>query len=219
MTLQRNDPCPCGSGAKYKACCLKMDKARAHLARSSVDVGSAVSADTLPYAFWKRWSSACVRSEHGLLYELMWPEGEMRQRVGSWESFFDALSGTFLPAEPSWRLVKIKLDEMNAWLLLEQEVEKSRQHHCDLALLHLYRTVDGYRVRNILRQEQCERLSFAAFGMDTVEDAVNARIASGWQRPDLADRQEEEEAAGEDEKLDSEDRANEATLVSETEAL
>ena len=22
MTAQRNDPCPCGSGAKYKRCCL-----------------------------------------------------------------------------------------------------------------------------------------------------------------------------------------------------
>ena len=24
MKIGRNDPCPCGSGKKYKACCLKM---------------------------------------------------------------------------------------------------------------------------------------------------------------------------------------------------
>ena len=26
MTVKRNDPCPCGSGKKYKACCLEKDK-------------------------------------------------------------------------------------------------------------------------------------------------------------------------------------------------
>jgi hypothetical protein len=29
----RNDPCPCGSGIKYKKCCLPADEAREALAR------------------------------------------------------------------------------------------------------------------------------------------------------------------------------------------
>ena len=34
-TLGRNDPCPCGSGKKYKKCCLEKDEAeRAALARA-----------------------------------------------------------------------------------------------------------------------------------------------------------------------------------------
>jgi hypothetical protein len=28
-TLRRNDPCPCGSGKKYKHCCLKKEEAQA----------------------------------------------------------------------------------------------------------------------------------------------------------------------------------------------
>jgi hypothetical protein len=30
MKTSRNDPCPCGSGRKYKACCMGRDQARAH---------------------------------------------------------------------------------------------------------------------------------------------------------------------------------------------
>jgi hypothetical protein len=30
MKTSRNDPCPCGSGKKYKACCMGRDQARAH---------------------------------------------------------------------------------------------------------------------------------------------------------------------------------------------
>ncbi len=30
----RNDPCPCGSGRKYKHCCLEKDEANARAARA-----------------------------------------------------------------------------------------------------------------------------------------------------------------------------------------
>ena len=30
----RNDPCPCGSGRKYKHCCLEKDEAKARAART-----------------------------------------------------------------------------------------------------------------------------------------------------------------------------------------
>jgi hypothetical protein len=30
MKPQRNDPCPCGSGKKYKKCCLPKDRDQAH---------------------------------------------------------------------------------------------------------------------------------------------------------------------------------------------
>ena len=30
MNVGRNDPCPCGSGKKYKRCCLAQDEATEH---------------------------------------------------------------------------------------------------------------------------------------------------------------------------------------------
>jgi hypothetical protein len=32
----RNDPCPCGSGKKYKHCCLKKDEAAEHEALAAI---------------------------------------------------------------------------------------------------------------------------------------------------------------------------------------
>ncbi len=32
--IGRNDPCPCGSGKKYKQCCLAKDEAKARAARA-----------------------------------------------------------------------------------------------------------------------------------------------------------------------------------------
>ncbi len=34
MTAARNDPCPCGSGRKYKQCCLDKDEQAAREARA-----------------------------------------------------------------------------------------------------------------------------------------------------------------------------------------
>ncbi len=36
-TVGRNDPCPCGSGKKYKHCCLEKDEALAREARAKAD--------------------------------------------------------------------------------------------------------------------------------------------------------------------------------------
>jgi len=37
----RNDPCPCGSGNKYKRCCLEKDEAAAAAARAKLDTSRA----------------------------------------------------------------------------------------------------------------------------------------------------------------------------------
>jgi hypothetical protein len=45
----RNDPCHCGSGRKYKHCCLQKDEAKAAAARAkAVKAAAAQPADTAP---------------------------------------------------------------------------------------------------------------------------------------------------------------------------
>jgi len=39
----RNDPCPCGSGQKYKRCCLPQDEAAAHAAARAAAATSAMA--------------------------------------------------------------------------------------------------------------------------------------------------------------------------------
>jgi hypothetical protein len=42
--LGRNDPCPCGSGKKYKQCCLAKDEEKARAARAKAAAEAPVPA-------------------------------------------------------------------------------------------------------------------------------------------------------------------------------
>jgi hypothetical protein len=47
--LGRNDPCHCGSGRKYKQCCLDKDEARERAARAkAVEAAPAASTEAAP---------------------------------------------------------------------------------------------------------------------------------------------------------------------------
>jgi len=47
----RNDPCHCGSGKKYKSCCLGKDEAAERAARAkAVDAATAATAEAAPTA-------------------------------------------------------------------------------------------------------------------------------------------------------------------------
>jgi hypothetical protein len=43
--LGRNDPCPCGSGKKYKQCCLGKDEEKARAARAKAAAEAPVAAE------------------------------------------------------------------------------------------------------------------------------------------------------------------------------
>jgi tetratricopeptide (TPR) repeat protein len=45
----RNDPCPCGSGHKYKRCCLPRDEAAAVAARAAAPAGAVDAAPPPPF--------------------------------------------------------------------------------------------------------------------------------------------------------------------------
>lgn len=51
MTIGRNDPCPCGSGKKYKKCCaVKRDSALSGL-NAAIRMKGGVSFDPIAYAY------------------------------------------------------------------------------------------------------------------------------------------------------------------------
>src|SRR5207249_234995 len=48
MKVGRNDPCPCGSGKKYKKCCLEKDQAAERAQRVVARSAATASEDWLP---------------------------------------------------------------------------------------------------------------------------------------------------------------------------
>jgi tetratricopeptide (TPR) repeat protein len=66
--IGRNDPCPCGSRAKYKHCCLRKEKE--HQSDSSSDS---------PDEGWRRQLAACVEQIEDTFATTGWQQGMARQ--------------------------------------------------------------------------------------------------------------------------------------------
>jgi hypothetical protein len=50
----RNDPCPCGSGKKYKQCCLGKDEAKERAARKKAEAEAPVPTEAVEAAHAER---------------------------------------------------------------------------------------------------------------------------------------------------------------------
>lgn len=190
--IQRNEPCPCGSGKKYKNCCMRKDEAKAQLSKQTYDVRNVIGPNTTPYMFWKRWSVACNRNEFGLVHDMLLPGGQLSERFKTADDFFVNLNEIGLPYEERWTLDAIKLMETGKCMFLCHRVDSDNKNADVVAsLMTLQRTDLGYRVENIERKI-CKRegqfsLDFSVFGVQSAFGDYNDKLKSGWTRPDLTD--------------------------------
>ena len=188
---QRNDLCACGSGKKYKNCCMRKDEAKAQLSKQQYDVRRVIGAETTPYMFWKRWSAACGRNEFGLVYDMLLPDGDLANRFSSAEDFFAGLNKIGLPYEGRWNLDGIKLTETRCMFLCHRTDSEDKNADVICSLMTLQRTDMGYRVENIERKV-CRpgndfAITFDLFGVKSAHGDYTRKLQSGWVRPDLTD--------------------------------
>ena len=190
-TLQRNDLCHCGSGKKYKHCCMNKDKAQEVLAQQKYDVRREIRPNTTPYMFWKTWSAACRKQAVSLVRDLLMPESALRERFNNSDEAFVTLSRELgLPYEPAWTLDKIKLSETGCMFLCHLDTDDKNADNV-VSLVTLKRTNLGLRVENVQKVIQAASpdflLSFDLFGVQSAEHDYLVRCRSGWKRPDLTD--------------------------------
>ena len=188
---QRNELCHCGSGKKYKNCCMRKDQAQAQLSRQQFDVRRVIGPKTTPYAFWKRWSAACGRNEFGLVYDMLLPNGALSERFKSAEDFFVSINEIGLPYESRWNLDKIKLTETTCKYLCHRTDSDDKNADVIVSMMSLVRTDLGYRVEDIKRAV-CKptadfSLSFDIFDVPSAEGDYLKKLKTGWTRPDLTD--------------------------------
>lgn len=188
---QRNDLCACGSGKKYKNCCMRKDEAKAQLSKQKYDVREVIGVKTTPYMFWKRWSAACSRNEFGLVYDMLLPGGELAQKFRSAEDFFVNLNEIGLPYEGRWNLDVIKVTDSGVSFLCHRTDSDDNNADVICSLMVLRRTDVGFRVEKLERRV-CKpgadfSLSMDVFGESTVYGGYLTKLKSGWVRPDLTD--------------------------------
>lgn len=190
-TLQRNDLCHCGSGKKYKNCCMNKDKAQEVLAQQKYDVRREIRPNTTPYMFWKTWSAACRKQAVSLVRDLLLPGSAIHERFNTSDEEFVTLSRELgLPFEPAWTLDKIKLTETSCMFLCHLDSDDKTADNV-VSLVTLKRTDQGLRVENVqkvIKEASADfLLSFDLFGVKSVEHDYLVKCRAGWVRPDLTD--------------------------------
>lgn len=188
---QRNELCRCGSGKKYKNCCMRKDEAQAQLSKQTYDVRRVIGPKTTPYMFWKNWSAACERNEFGLVHDMLLQGGELAEKFSTAEDFFVNINEIGLPFESRWNLDKIKLNGTSCMFLCHRTDSEDKNADVICSLMTLKLTELGYRVENIQRSI-CKPnadfvLSFDIFGVQSAEGDYLKKVKSGWTRPDLTD--------------------------------
>ncbi len=188
---QRNELCHCGSGKKYKNCCMRKDEAQAQLSKQIYDVRREIRPNTTPYMFWKTWSAACRKQAFALVCDLCLDGSELSTRLRASESTFVSVQKEMgLPYEPEWTLDKIKLTESSCMFLCHLDNEDKTADKV-VTLMTLKRTELGLRVENIQKviKEATPDflLSFDLFGVKSAEHDYLVKCREGWKRPDLTD--------------------------------
>jgi hypothetical protein len=121
----RNDPCPCGSGKKYKNCCLKKDRAQ-HLRESAWHRQEQATAEKL-LAFAQR---PAFQRQLSVAFDLFW---NGRYGVEGWNLLDQGEIGRFLEwyihdyrlEQSKKRIIDLFLEEMGTTLLAD-ELERVR---------------------------------------------------------------------------------------------
>ena len=163
--IGRNDPCPCGSGQKYKKCCQRSHRLQKESEKKSNEPHRLIGSASLPLRVYKVLSQVHANNAVGLFYELCHDQGPLRTRFADKSAFVEAIDSgdTFLPAAKDFEFLHIRLDEPHTYLVLRYDDPKLsstqfqvitlRRNEVDADGTEREAEHKGFRVWDILFQE------------------------------------------------------------------
>lgn len=225
MTLEipndigRNDPCPCGSGKKYKKCHMRAQQLEREAAKKTVSVEALIGAGTIPYEVYLMLRQAQEDNLLAFFWEMTHEEGPLKARYADQAAFLTAADKNEapLPAHPSMELVRYRVDEPDVHLLLSRGAGDPREQDVTLEVVTLRRNefdaagepreVDhqGWRLWEVTRHKRAKDevsedgcVPLAELGVDWherafVKGSVYAEILSEQVAEGLAEAAAEEE--------------------------
>ena len=147
MTLEipndigRNDPCPCGSGKKYKKCHMRAQQLEREAAKTTVSVEALVGAGTIPYEVYLLLRQAQENNLLAFFWDMAHDAGPLKARYADQAAFLTAAdkNAAPLPAHPSLELVRYRVDEPDVHLLLSKGSDDPREKDVTLEVVTLRR--------------------------------------------------------------------------------
>lgn len=209
----RNDPCPCGSGKKYKKCHMRIHQALSESDKKTRSITQLIQGSTRPYDAYK-----VVRDIHdnnllALFFDAAHDLGPWRALQPEKDAFLLAASEgkLSLPASPSLEFLRMRIDEPDAHILLADHVDDPRHDHVSYQVLTLRRnefdadrqprqgSAQGWRIWDV------KTVEIAKSELSSEEDGANIhldRLEVGWhprelRAPPTHVRPTEEEEEGE----------------------
>lgn len=124
--IGRNDPCPCGSGRKYKKCCQRAHRLQKETAKKNREPHQLVDAETIPWEIVKLLRQVQQSNALGLFFELAHDESPFRERYDTKSDFIkDVDAGDLvLPVAPDFKLVHTRLDPPDTHLVIRGDDPK-----------------------------------------------------------------------------------------------
>ena len=119
----RNDPCPCGSGRKFKKCCMKTRQAQeAAGSQSTRHVGEFIGPKTLPVEIVKLLRLIRRDNLFSLYHQIFHDQGPMYERYPSFEVLVEAINSgdERLVAEPRADFRAMRIDRPDIHILLNR---------------------------------------------------------------------------------------------------
>ena len=124
--IGRNDPCPCGSGRKYKKCCQRAHELEKQTEKRGRSPEELVDADTIPWKFFEILGQIQDNGAIGLFYDLAHDQGPFRAKYPAKSDFVGAVDTgeDQLPGGPSFDLAHMRVDGADTWLLIREDDPK-----------------------------------------------------------------------------------------------
>lgn len=124
--IGRNDPCPCGSGNKYKKCCQRAHRLQKESEKAANQPHRLIGPKSIPLRVYKVLAQVNGNNAIGLFYDLTHDAGPFRTRYKSKSDFVTAIDGgeALLPAGKDFEFRHFRLDAPETYLVLEYEDPK-----------------------------------------------------------------------------------------------
>ncbi len=123
--IGRNDPCPCGSGQKYKRCCFRAHQVQREAAKQKTSAAQLISPSTNPWKFFKLLQDVNENNMHALYHDMAHELGPFRARYADVTQFLQDVDAgkAHITAGSEFVLEHIRIDRPDIYMLLARGLD------------------------------------------------------------------------------------------------
>ncbi|MEO1266817.1 MAG: SEC-C domain-containing protein [Myxococcota bacterium] len=150
-SVGRNDPCPCGSGKKYKKCHYRKQQVQKQTDRQTVKLSDFLKPNQIAYLWFKGLKLILNRRDWSLFYEAFLEGGPLQTRYGSVEAFVEEARNrpTAVPAGGEFALKRFRFLDPFAFVMGARGEDDRRTTWAEYEVLQLQKTVEGFRLFDV----------------------------------------------------------------------